>query len=218
MHINTPQSLKIPAGDDTLTGDLHLLTNAKGIVLFVHGSGSSRFSPRNRAVAQAINKVGIATLLFDLLTPMEEAVDVQTAQYRFDIPLLAKRLVAVTDWLQQQKALKHLNIGYFGSSTGAGAALIAAAERPDVIKTIVSRGGRPDLAGDALASVKTPTLLIVGGLDTTVIALNRQAQKELRHADSRLEIIPGATHLFEEPGKLDAVTALACQWFKKYLS
>ncbi len=209
-------SVKIKSGTALLEGDLILPKNATGIVLFAHGSGSSRFSPRNRFVAKSIQSKKLGTLLFDLLTHEEEEIDLQTAQYRFDIPLLAKRLVDATDWLCQQKPYQSLNLGYFGSSTGAGAALIAAAERPAEISAVVSRGGRPDLAGPYLEKVKAPTLLIVGGLDTTVIELNQKAQEKLP-CENHLEIVPGASHLFEEPGALEAVTDLACTWFLKNL-
>ncbi|HET9109245.1 MAG TPA: alpha/beta family hydrolase [Ktedonobacterales bacterium] len=207
----------VSAGPVTLEGALGIPTGAQGIVLFAHGSGSSRHSPRNRYVAQALREAGLATLLFDLLTTDEEAVDMMTAQLRFDISLLAERLVSATDWVSANAATRRLKIGYFGASTGAAAALVAAAERPSVVSAIVSRGGRPDLAGDALPRVEAPTLLIVGGLDDIVIELNQQALAQLR-AEKRLQIVPGATHLFEEPGTLEQVARLARQWFTRHLA
>jgi dienelactone hydrolase len=187
-----------------------------GVVVFAHGSGSSRFSSRNRFVASVLEQAGLATLLMDLLTRDEEVVDQLTAHLRFDIELLAERLVAATDWLAEQDDTTDLPIGYFGASTGAAAALVAAAERPEVVRAIVSRGGRPDLAGPALSRVRAPTLLIVGSRDELVIELNRAALNELR-GEKRLEIVPGATHLFEEPGTLEAVARLARDWFVRYL-
>jgi dienelactone hydrolase len=186
------------------------------VVLFAHGSGSGRHSSRNRYVARLLNQAGLATLLIDLLTADEEAVDLQTAHLRFDIGLLAQRLVGATDWLTQQPDTRHLRIGYFGASTGAAAALVAAAERPDVVGAVVSRGGRPDLAGPALPLVRAPTLLIVGGNDVPVIGLNRAAFEQLR-CEKQLVIVPGATHLFEEPGALDEVARLAREWFERHL-
>jgi len=206
----------VQAGPATLEGNLTLPEGADGIVLFAHGSGSSRHSPRNRYVAQLLNEAKLATLLVDLLTADEEAIDLRTARLRFDIGLLAERLVAVTDWLTQQPETRRLRIGYFGASTGAAAALVAAAERPEAVGAVVSRGGRPDLAGPALARVRAPTLLIVGGNDTQVIALNRAALAELR-CEKQLVIVPGATHLFEEPGALDVVARLAREWFERHL-
>jgi putative phosphoribosyl transferase len=208
--------VSIKIGQITLEGNISVPRGAKGLVLFAHGSGSSRLSPRNRFVAQELNKNGIATLLFDLLTPEEEALDLQTANLRFDIPLLAKRLVNTTDWALKNSKLDGLKIGYFGASTGGGAALLAAAERPKVVKAVVSRGGRPDLAGQRLAEVKCPTLLIVGGLDDPVIELNKKALSSLK-SEKKLVIIPGATHLFEEKGKLEEVAHYASDWFLKYL-
>ena len=205
----------VPIGAVALEGNLDVPDDALGVVLFAHGSGSSRHSPRNRYVAQALRDAGLATLLIDLLTPDEERVDIRTAHLRFDIGLLAERLVAATDWLGQHPATQHLRVGYFGASTGGGAALVAAAERPDV-GAVVSRGGRPDLAGAALARVRAPTLLIVGGNDIPVIALNRQALAQLR-AEKELAIVPGATHLFEEPGTLEEVARLARDWFLCFL-
>jgi dienelactone hydrolase len=187
------------------------------LVVFAHGSGSSRFSPRNRFVAGVLEEAGLATLLIDLLTPQEEAVDELTRHLRFDIRLLAERLVAASEWARQQPDTEHLPIGYFGASTGAGAALVAAAQRPDLVGAIVSRGGRPDLAGPALPLVKAPTLLIVGGRDEVVIELNQRAFDQLR-CEKRLEIVQGATHLFEEPGTLEQVARLARDWFVRYLA
>ncbi len=201
----------------SLEGDLTIPDEARGIVLFAHGSGSSRHSPRNRYVASALREGRLATLLIDLLTGEEEAVDVHTAHLRFDIGLLAERLIGATDWLTQNATTRHLHIGYFGASTGAGAALVAAAQRPDVVHAVVSRGGRPDLAGSALPHVRAPTLLIVGGNDVPVIMLNRQALMELK-APRKLEIVPNATHLFEEPGALEEVARLARDWFVRHLA
>lgn len=209
-------AINIPVNGVELAGDLQLPEDATGLIIFAHGSGSSRFSPRNRHVAHALNEAGLATLLFDLLTAEEDEIDNQTAEFRFNIPLLADRLVIVTDWIHQQIKFQKFALGYFGASTGAGAALIAAAKRPDIIRAVVSRGGRPDLADDELPRVKAPTLLIVGELDLQVIALNQKAQAKM-HNINKLAIIPGATHLFEEPGTLDEVTELACKWFMHYL-
>jgi putative phosphoribosyl transferase len=208
--------VRVAAGAVTLEGNLTLPEGAEGIVLFAHGSGSSRHSPRNRYVARLLNDAKLATLLVDLLTSDEEAIDMRTGHLRFDIGLLAERLIAVTDWLPQYRDTQHLRIGYFGASTGAAAALVAAAERPDVVGAVVSRGGRPDLAADALARVRAPTLLIVGGNDFQVIELNRAAFAQL-HCEKRLVIVPGATHLFEEPGALDEVARLAREWFERHL-
>lgn len=207
----------VSTGPVTLEGSLSIPSGAQGVVLFAHGSGSSRQSPRNRYVAQALREGGLATLLFDLLTVDEEAVDMATAQFRFDISLLAERLVGATDWVTRNPATQHLKIGYFGASTGAAAALVAAAERPSVVAAIVSRGGRPDLAGYVLPRVQAPTLLIVGGHDEPVIEMNQQALAQLR-VEKRLDIVPGATHLFEEPGTLEQVARLARQWFTRYLT
>lgn len=199
-----------------LEGTLAVPQRAHGVVLFAHGSGSSRFSRRNRAVAAALNRDGFATCLLDLLTREEERVDAETAHLRFDIGLLARRLVLATDWLVRAPATAAFRIGYFGASTGAAAALIAAVERP-AVTAVVSRGGRPDLAGDALAEVRAPTLLIVGGADVPVIGLNRRAQARMRaDVEVRLEIVPGATHLFEEPGALEVVARLAGAWFGRH--
>ena len=210
------QLVQVSAGSVTLEGNLTLPEESRAIVLFAHGSGSSRHSPRNRYVARVLNEAKLATLLIDLLTLHEEVVDARTAQLRFDIDLLAERLVDATDWLTQFPDTKHLRIGYFGASTGAAAALAAAAVRPDAVRAIVSRGGRPDLAGAALTRVQAPTLLIVGEHDDQVVQLNRQALTQLR-CEKRLVIVPGATHLFEEPGALDEVARLARDWFQRHL-
>jgi len=210
------EPVSIPLDSIRMEGNLSIPDNATGIVVFAHGSGSSRLSPRNRFVAQQLQGRGLATLLFDLLTPEEERIDAITAQLRFDIELLAVRLVAATDWLLQRPDTKHLDIGYFGASTGAAAALTAAALRPDNVKAVVSRGGRPDLTKAPLANVKSPALLIVGGRDTPVIGMNEWALDRLR-AEKELRIVPGATHLFEEPGKLEEVAALAGEWFTTHL-
>jgi dienelactone hydrolase len=216
MTIRDERLVRIPTDGVGLEGTLRLPATARGVVAFAHGSGSSRFSPRNQFVAGVLEQAGLATLLMDLLTPGEEAVDQRTRHLRFDIGLLAERLVAAVDWLSQQPDTRHLAAGLFGASTGAGAALVAAAERPDLVKAIVSRGGRPDLAGPALPRVKAPTLLIVGGRDELVIELNRAAFDQLR-CEKWLEIVPGATHLFEEPGTLEEVARLARDWFVQYL-
>lgn len=209
-------AVQIPSGGVHLSGDLILLPGVTRLVVFAHGSGSSRHSPRNRAVAAVLQEAALATLLFDLLTPDEERVDIATAHLRFDISLLAGRLVDVTDWLRAQPETAALKVGYFGASTGAAAALVAAAARPEAISAIVSRGGRPDLAGDALPQVAAPTLLIAGGDDYPVIEMNRDAMQAMR-APVRLEIVPGATHLFEEPGTLEQVARLAADWFTTHL-
>jgi pimeloyl-ACP methyl ester carboxylesterase len=210
------QLVQVPAGSVTLEGNLTLPEESRAIVLFAHGSGSSRHSPRNRYVARVLNEAKLATLLIDLLTLHEEVVDARTAQLRFDIDLLAERLIDATDWLTQFPDTKHLRIGYFGASTGAAAALAAAAVRPDAVRAIVSRGGRPDLAGAALTRVQAPTLLIVGEHDDQVVQLNQQALAQLR-CEKRLVIVPGATHLFEEAGALDEVARLARDWFQRHL-
>jgi len=207
----------IPIDGVTLDGDLSLPDGAQAVVAFAHGSGSSRFSPRNRYVAGVLQQAGLGTLLLDLLTPEEEQIDARTGHLRFDIGLLARRLVGATNWLGEQQETRVLKVGYFGASTGGGAALVAAAERPEAIGAVVSRGGRPDLAGPALPRVTAPTLLIVGGLDAPVIALNKQAMQEMR-AHTELAVVAGATHLFEEPGALDEVARLARDWFLKYLT
>jgi len=209
--------VRVTAGTVTLDGDLRLSEGARGVVLFAHGSGSSRHSPRNRYVASLLNEAQLATLQIDLLTPDEERLDLQTSHLRFDIGLLAERLVGATDWLMQYPQTRILRAGYFGASTGAGAAFVAAAERPQIIDAVVSRGGRPDLAGAALEHVRAPTLLIVGGNDFPVIELNRQALARLR-CEKRLVIVPGATHLFEEPGALDEVARLAREWFDQHIA
>jgi dienelactone hydrolase len=214
MHVN---EVRISAGSLAMEGNLSLPDHAIALVLFAHGSGSSRHSPRNQFVARTLNVAGLATLLFDLLTPEEELVDTRTAELRFDIDLLAKRLVHATTWAKQQEQTSALRIGYFGSSTGGAAALVAAAESPQEVGAVVSRGGRPDLAGDALPKVKAPTLLIVGGEDDIVIELNEQARDQMR-CKVKLEIIPGATHLFEEPGALEQVAKLASDWFVAHLA
>lgn len=201
----------------TLEGNLHIPSNSLGVVLFAHGSGSSRHSPRNRYVAQTLAEGGLATLLLDLLTVEEEAADRDAGHLRFDLDLLANRVMAATDWLTSQPETRQLKIGYFGASTGAGAALVAAAERPELVGAVVSRGGRPDLAADLLARVEAPTLLIVGGADLPVIRMNQEALALLR-CKKQLEIIPGASHLFEETGALEAVANLALKWFRKYLT
>jgi putative phosphoribosyl transferase len=201
-----------------LGADISLPEHARGLVLFAHGSGSSRRSPRNRHVAGVLNSGAIGTVLIDLLTPDEEAVDLQTAELRFDITLLGRRLAAITDWIGERPGLNQLELGYFGASTGAAAALVAAADRPRIVRAVVSRGGRPDLAGAALKGVLAPTLLIVGGDDTVVLDLNRSAMAKLPHQTKhKLEVIAGASHLFEEPGALDQVADLARDWFRDYL-
>jgi len=210
------QAVRITAGDVLLEGNLGVPQGAAGVVLFAHGSGSSRHSARNRAVAATFRQAGLGTLLFDLLSAEEEAMDAHTMLLRFDIALLATRLMCAVDWIGNRAEVRGLPMGLFGASTGAGAALVAAARRPAVVRAVVSRGGRPDLAGAALPSVQAPTLLIVGEQDPEVLALNRQAQQALRCANE-LEIIPGATHLFEEPGALDKVAQLACDWFLRKL-
>jgi putative phosphoribosyl transferase len=209
--------VQIHAGRAVLPGNLNIPENANALVLFAHGSGSSRHSPRNQFVARTLNDVGLATLLFDLLTQEEEAIDTQTRELRFNIHLLAERLVHATKWAKQQEETRDLRIGYFGSSTGGAAALVAAVELPQDIGAVVSRGGRPDLAGEALPKVKAPTLLIVGGNDDIVIELNEQARDRMR-CEVKLEIVPGATHLFEEAGALEQVATLASDWFVAHLA
>ncbi len=206
----------VPIADQSLPGDLGIPQEPLGVVLFAHGSGSSRHSPRNQFVARTLEQHHLATLLIDLLTPREEAIDDRTAELRFDIPMLARRLVTIVDWLGRRKDTAGLPIGLFGASTGGGAALIAAAERPRAVAAVVSRGGRPDLADAALPRVTAPTLLIVGGLDAPVIRMNRDAMKQM-HGEVKLEIVPGATHLFEEPGTLERVAELASTWFAQHL-
>lgn len=210
------RTVQVPAGDAMLEGDFGMPPGAQGVVLFAHGSGSSRQSPRNMRVAEQLRELGLATLLIDLLTAEEEHIDMYTAELRFDIALLARRLVGATDWLRGHEEAKLLAIGYFGASTGAAAALIAATERPQDVAAVVSRGGRPDLAGDALELVRAPTLFIVGGRDYGVIELNEQALARVS-AEKELVIVPGATHLFEEPGALDDVARHAGAWFGRHL-
>src|SRR5215208_6308475 len=210
------REVRVSAGPVELEGNLSIPDNARGIVLFAHGSGSGRHSPRNRYVAEVLLEAELATLLIDLLTPEEEAVDLRARHLRFDIGLLASRLAGATDWLIENPSTQDPRVGYFGASTGAGAALVAAAKRPEVVDAVVSRGGRPDLAGEALRRVVAPTLLIVGGEDEPVIGMNREATEQIR-AEKRLEVVPGATHLFEEPGKLEEVARLAAGWFACYL-
>jgi putative phosphoribosyl transferase len=209
--------VQIPAGRATLSGNLTIPENAMVLVLFAHGSGSSRHSPRNQFVARTLNNAGLATLLFDLLTPEEESIDARTAELRFNIGLLAERLVHATKWAKQQEQTRDLRIGFFGSSTGGSAALVAAAEIPKDVGAVVSRGGRPDLADEALPKVQAATLLIVGGNDDVVIELNEQARDRMR-CEVKLEIVPGATHLFEEPGALEKVAKLASDWFVSHMA
>jgi putative phosphoribosyl transferase len=211
------RAVQIDVGEAILAGDVTVPADSNGIVIFAHGSGSSRRSPRNRAVAAALQQAGLATLLMDLLTEEEEQFDLQSGGLRFDIELLARRLVGAARWVGDQAVTAELSIGYFGASTGGGAALLAAAEQPERIGAVVSRGGRPDLAGDALPRVAAATLLIVGGLDEVVLGLNRRALERMT-AQKRLEIVPGATHLFEEAGALERVAALASDWFNHYLT
>jgi pimeloyl-ACP methyl ester carboxylesterase len=211
-------SVQITTDSVTLEGNLSLPEEPKGVVVFVHGSGSSRHSPRNQYVAQVLQEGRLATLLFDLLTAEEEQVDLYTRRLRFDIDLLARRTVGAVDWLQQQPDAQDLPVGLFGASTGAAAALIAASLRTQVVRAVVSRGGRPDLAGPALPRVKCPVLLIVGGLDAVVIDLNKRALALMPpNIEKKLVIVPGATHLFEEPGTLEQAARLARDWFRKYL-
>jgi dienelactone hydrolase len=209
--------IQVKAGSVSLNGELKVPEKATGIVLFAHGSGSSRHSPRNQYVARVIHDAGVGTLLFDLLTREEEVIDNYTREFRFDINLLARRLAAATTWLAGEPATTNLRPAYFGSSTGGGAALVAAAELGEEIAAVVSRGGRPDLAGKALGRVTAPTLLIVGGLDEPVIRMNQHAYDQL-NCEKELKIIPGATHLFAEAGKLEAVASLAATWFLKHLN
>jgi len=210
--------VRIPANHATLEGELNIPESARGVVLFAHGSGSSRHSPRNQFVARSLRQAGLATLLLDLLTVEEELIDSHTFHLRFDIGSLARRLVTATDWLAADPRTAALSVGYFGASTGGGAALVAAAERPEHVEAVVSRGGRPDLARESLPSVKAPTLLIVGGNDPAVLGLNEHALEQLGAAMKRLAVVPGATHLFEEPGKLEEVARLAAEWFTTHLS
>jgi putative phosphoribosyl transferase len=208
--------VEIQTGREILDGNLTIPEGGVALVLFAHGSGSSRHSPRNQFVARTLNEAGLATLLFDLLTQEEEAIDLCTREHRFNIGLLAERLVHATRWAKHQEQTRDLRVGYFGSSTGGGAALVAAAEIPQDVGAVVSRGGRPDLAGDALPKVQAPTLLIVGGNDDVVIKLNEMARDQMR-CEVKLEIVPGATHLFEEPGALEKVAKLASDWFVAHL-
>jgi putative phosphoribosyl transferase len=208
--------IQIHAGRTILSGSLAIPKNTAAVVLFAHGSGSSRHSPRNQFVARSLNDAGLATLLFDLLAPDEEVVDLRTREHRFNIDLLAERLLQATRWIKEHEQTRDLRIGYFGSSTGGAAALVTAAEIPGQVGAVVSRGGRPDLAGDALSSVRVPTLLIVGGNDGVVIELNEMARDRM-HCEVKLEIVPSATHLFEEPGALEKVAKLSSDWFVRHL-
>src|SRR5258708_707183 len=212
----TETVVQVTAAPVRIEGNITIPAAARGMVLFAHGSGSSRHSPRNRFVAAELQKRALGTFLIDLLTADEDAVDMRTRQHRFDIGLLARRLEAATEWLEQQSDTKDLKLGYFGASTGAAAALVAAAERAEAVAAVVSRGGRPDLAGKSLPLVKAPTLLIVGGDDREVISLNREASARMR-VENKIVIVPGASHLFEEPGTLEEVARLAGEWFEKYL-
>jgi putative phosphoribosyl transferase len=210
--------VSIEARNALLESTVTIPDRPEGIVLFAHGSGSSSRSPRNRYVAQVMQSRQIATLLFDLLTPAEESVDEYNRELRFDIPFLADRLIGATHWVRQQPDLKHLAIGYFGASTGAGAALVAASKLNDIVRAVVSRGGRPDLAGNALGAVEAPTLLIVGANDEPVIGMNQTALAALKCREKKMVKIPGATHLFEEPGTLEVVAGIAADWFLQHLS
>lgn len=210
------RQVRVETDGVTLDGDLSAPAGARAVILFAHGSGSSRHSPRNRAVAAVLQQAGLATLLLDLLTPAEEQVDLRSRALRFDIPMLGRRLIGAVDWLRHGDATRELRIGTFGASTGSAAALIAAGERPEAVGAVVSRGGRPDLAADILPRVQAPTLLIVGGRDEPVIEMNRQAMAAMQAA-VELKIVPGATHLFEEPGTLEEVSRLARDWFLKHL-
>ncbi|HEX7028570.1 MAG TPA: alpha/beta fold hydrolase [Gammaproteobacteria bacterium] len=212
---DSEEDVVIPSQSVFLEGGLTVPRDAQAVVLFAHGSGSSRFSPRNRLVAKKLNDAGFATLLCDLLSQKEHTRDAVTAEYRFNIPLLAKRLTGVIDWLQKQERTRLLPVCLFGASTGTAAALIAAAERPQAVRAVVSRGGRPDLAGDILVHVQAPTLLMVGGWDKLVYTLNEQAAEKLR-ATHQIVVVPEASHLFEEPGKLEEVARYAIDWFTTY--
>jgi putative phosphoribosyl transferase len=218
VRVADKRVVRVPLGEVSLDGDLQVPIEASGVVLFAHGSGSGRHSPRNQFVADRLASAGFATLLIDLLTEDEEWEDRRTAHLRFDIPLLATRLVGATDWLTQEPLTKSLQVGFFGASTGAAAALLAATKCPDRVGAVISRGGRPDLVGDALPLVQAPTLLIVGGHDSVVLALNDRALNQLKIRQKRMDIIPGATHLFEEPGTLEQVASRASDWFKEYLA
>jgi len=217
MSTITARCIQIKADNIVLRGNLTLPTGAVGLVLFAHGSGSSRFSPRNQFVAGQLNTAGLATLLIDLLTETEERIDRQTSNLRFDLPFLARRLCTAVDWLSEEGETRQLPIGLFGASTGGGAAIMAAAQQPARVKAVVSRGGRPDLAGSALRRSVCPTLLIVGGLDRVVIELNREAFAQLGGESNELIVVPGAGHLFEEPGALPEVARLAVDWFTRHL-
>ena len=217
MHAIAPTAIQIPAAGVIIDGDLRVPDRAAGIVLFSHGSGSSRFSRRNREVAGFLEAGGFATLLVDLLTPDEETIDVRTREFRFDVERLGHRVVAAVDWVDTYRQTTGLRLCCFGASTGAAAALIAAAARPDHVRAVVSRGGRPDLAADALPRVQAPTLFIVGGADVEVIALNRAAMRRMT-APTRLDIVPGATHLFQEPGALEQVCQVAADWCMQHLA
>jgi len=217
MDTRTDQSIEIRMGEATLHGILTIPDRAQALVIFAHGAGSSRFSPRNQYVAGILQDAGLATLLMDLMTEREECSDAISRALAFDIPFLAERVESATDWVLSNEATRTLPIGYFGASTGAGAALMAAAHRPDVVGAVVSRGGRPDLAAEVLPDVRAPTLLIVGGLDSSVIEMNRDAAALLQTVN-KLVIVPGATHLFEEPGKLDEAADHASAWFRRYLA
>lgn len=216
MPVTERAPVQIPVGGVSLDGDLDLPDAPTAVIVFAHGSGSSRLSPRNRYVAEVLGQGGLGTLLFDLLTRTEEHEDAFHGRFRFDIGLLTRRLVSATDWLSTHARTRSLPIGYFGASTGAAAAIRAAAERPDLVRAVVSRGGRPDLAGDALPRLRAPVLLIVGGEDDVVIGLNQDAEARIE-APRRLQIVPGATHLFEEPGALDQVALIARDWFVEHL-
>ena len=213
---NQVEAVTISSGTDLLNADLRMVDDPRGLVIFAHGSGSSRFSTRNRHVAEALGGHRFATLLLDLLTVREERVDAVTAEHRFDVDRLGRRVCAAMDWAATRADLSPLAFGCFGASTGAAAALIAAAARPDLVGAVVSRGGRPDLAGEALGRVKAPTLLIVGGNDEAIVDVNRRAMRQMR-GEVTLEIVPGASHLFEESGALDRVASLAADWFERHL-
>ncbi|MEU6096884.1 dienelactone hydrolase family protein [Streptomyces sp. NPDC047079] len=210
------ESVRVPAAGVVLEADVTVPDDPKGAVLFAHGSGSSRHSPRNRYVAGELQTVGFATVLADLLTVREEQLDAITGEFRFDIGILSARVVELADWLREYEPVMDAGIGLFGASTGAAAALVAASVRPDAVRAVVSRGGRPDLAGKSLETVRQPTLLIVGSLDEEVIELNREAMRRIP-GETRLELVPGATHLFEEPGALERVARLAREWFQRHL-
>ena len=214
--MNTKTEVSIPIGESFIHGNLTLVDNAQGLIIFAHGSGSSRFSKRNQFVADMLHKAQFSTFLFDLLTKEEEEIDVHTRELRFNIPLLADRLIIVTKWIEDNKTITDMSLGYFGSSTGAAAALIAAAQLPKKIAAVVSRGGRPDLAKEYLPLVKAPTLLIVGALDYDVITLNQAAFEKLT-CEKRIILVPDATHLFEEEGRLERAAELATDWFKMYV-